>query len=77
MFTFKYLRRCVFIAHTHGRLHVRIFYQRRMGDAIFGFLLSTGFFILTGSMLIAPIRRAGWSIDLLCLLPVPILLAIA
>lgn len=77
MFTFKHLRRRVFIAHSHGQLHVSILHERRTSDAIFGLVLSTVFFVLMGSVLIAPMRRAGWSTDLLYWLPFPVLLAVA
>jgi hypothetical protein len=77
MFTFKHLRRRVFIAHSHGRLHVRILRERRTVDAIFGLMFSTVFFVLMGSVFIAPMRRAGWSTDLLYWLPFPVLLAVA
>jgi hypothetical protein len=72
----KYLRRRVFIDHSHGRLHIRILHGHRKDLAIFGVLLSSLFVVLTGSMFIAPVRRAGWSMDLLYLLPL-ILLAVA
>lgn len=76
MFTFKHLRR-VFIAHSQSHLHVSIFHERRTGDAIFGLVFSTVFTVLIGSVLIAPMRRAGWSTDLLYWLPFPILLVVA
>ncbi|MGC2743544.1 MAG: hypothetical protein WA672_10180 [Candidatus Angelobacter sp.] len=77
MFSSKYLRRRVFISHSHGRLHVRIFHERRIGTAIYGLLLFTVAGIMMGSALIAAIRRVGWSMDLAYLLPIPVLLAIA
>jgi hypothetical protein len=77
MFRSEYLRRRAFIAHSHGRLHVRIFHERRTGAAIYGLVLFTIVFGLMGSTFFAPIRRAGWSMDLVYLLPIPVLLAIA
>src|ERR1700732_260916 len=77
MFTFKYLRRRVFIAHSHGRLHVRVFHERRMAGTIYGLVLFTVVLVSMISTFFAPIRRAGWSMDLVYLVPIPVLAAIA
>jgi len=77
MMTFPYLQKRVSIAQSHGCLRIQVAHINRRGLGIFGLLFSTLFLLLAGPVFIGPLWRAGWSIEALYLLPLPVLVAIA